>query len=130
MENLPKKMLSFSEISLEVYGRIFLQNNFLKEKLHQILFKSASFEDKELWDRFLIKSKLKIYPKRCSHSAKYRSKFMAGSFSKITFSKNSYNRFCLKVLASKEKDLWERFQIKRKLKIKVKRCSYSAKYHS
>ena len=38
-------MLSFSEKSLEVYGRIFLQNNFLKVKLHQILFESASFEE-------------------------------------------------------------------------------------
>ena len=39
-----EKMLSFSEISLEVYGQIFLQNNFLKVKLHQILFESASLE--------------------------------------------------------------------------------------
>ena len=38
-------MLSFSENTLEVYGRIFLQNNFLTVKLHQIYFESASFED-------------------------------------------------------------------------------------
>ena len=39
-------MLSFSEKSLEVYRRIFLQNNFLKVYLHQILFESASLEGK------------------------------------------------------------------------------------
>ena len=39
-------MLSLSEISLEVSSRIFLTNNFLKVELHQILFESASFEEK------------------------------------------------------------------------------------
>ena len=94
------------------------------------MFESASFEGKGAVRSFFFKSTWKIYPKRCSHSAKYRSKFIAGSFSKITFSKYSYNRFCLKVLASKEKELWDRFLFKSKWKIYPKRCSDSAKYRS